>query len=179
MKGRWCVAAFCLAIALSACSTSDDEGKTPVSRGSSTATSAPPGSTTTEESGSLTGANSQLITDGVCQVVIPDDWVDDGTGRGTTPGGARFVLFGGRIRNDADWQAARDVVATPGAGTDVTSISRDEGSIRVVYAGDLGFEYRKRFDDKYCDFSVTSTRTIPEGERRYWDAVISSLAPNS
>jgi hypothetical protein len=50
--------------------------------------------------------------------------------------------------------------------------------VYVVYADDRGFEFRKRFGNRYCDFRVTSRgRAIAPDEQAYWDAVIESLTP--
>lgn len=179
------VATVLVALTLSACSRGGDDkpSSTTVPESSSSPTSAQPTAKPTEIDGTakpsaLTDANSQSITDGVCVALIPDGWVDDGTGRGTTTSGARFVLFGGRVSSDADWTAAIDIVATPTAGEPVSSVDRDDDSIHVVYADDLGFEYRKRFDTVYCDFTVTSSsKAIAEDERAFWPAIIDSLGP--
>lgn len=180
--GSWMVAILLLGFVLSACSTGDDEGETPTAAGvGSTATTEtnhptnPPGTT---EPANLTDANGQSISDGLCLALIPDGWVDDGTGRGTTTGGHRFVLFGGRVSSDADWERAVEIVGTPTAGRSVASIEREDDSIYVVYAGDLGFEYRQRFDTRYCDLTVSSSsRPISEAERAFWPVIIESLTP--
>jgi hypothetical protein len=124
----------------------------------------------------LTDANSQQISDGICQALIPDGWVDDGTGHGTTASGARYVLFGGVISSDAEWQAALAAVATPAAGRTIAQSSSGSSSIRVTYSGGKGFDFRKRFANRYCDFSVyRATGAIPASEQALWDPILATL----
>jgi hypothetical protein len=127
------------------CTTDDDEGDEatlPAGASATHATNPAATSVSTETAGAQTQINGQAISDGVCLAVIPDGWVDDGTGRGTTSDGGRFVLFGGRVANDAAWRAAVNVVATPAAGRAIASDERTAETIHSVYADDLGFELR-------------------------------------
>lgn len=191
---RWAVVASLLLPVLAACTTSDDEGEqeTPVAltptiavtpaAGTMVATASvsAPQTLATEEvpPATLDPASAQVITDRVCQVRVPVDWVETGAGRGTTPSGARFEVFGNRLTSDSEWQAAVELLlnqvhARPGA-----TVERDDTFIRVTYADHRGFVYRARFPDRYCDFSVTSlTGPIPATERAFWDAIIATLAP--
>ena len=181
-RSRIAVLSVVLTLALTGCTTADDEGETPtaVNGQTPTQTQAQPTASTqaTLPPATLSAANGNTISDGVCQAIIPEGWVDDGTGRGTSSGGHRFVLFGGRVRSDAEWNAAAEIIATPAAGRTVASLERTEDTIHVVYGDGRGFEFRKRFGDRYCDFSVTSAFSpISSEEQAYWPAVIANLAP--
>jgi hypothetical protein len=121
---------------------------------------------------------AQTISDGVCQAQIPYTWVDNGTGRGTTTGGARYVLFGGSIPDDAAWQQAVALVKQYAGSQSGAQIQQGDDFIQVMLADDAGFEYRGHFGNVYCDFSVTSRGgAIPETERGDWEKIIGSLAP--
>jgi hypothetical protein len=174
---------------LAGCSTSDDEGDgtTPTAAVSATPR-ATPGTGATSPAATVkagttapttVGATSgQVISDGICQASIPDDWVDDGTGHGTTSGGARYVLFGGRIASDDAWKQAVELVKKQAGSKEDAKVSEGDNFVRVDLADDRGFQYRGRFDDRYCDFSVTSPLSpIAEEERASWDAIIASLVP--
>lgn len=192
---RWALLFSLLFPLLAACTTSDDEGEeeTPAAptptvavtpaAGTMVATASVPAtqSPATEEElppATLDPASAQVITDRVCQARIPADWVETGAGRGTTPSGARFEIFGNRLASDDEWQAAvelllNQVKARPGA-----TVERGDTFVRVTYADHRGFVYRARFPDRYCDFSVTSVSgPIPAEERAYWNAIIATLAP--
>jgi hypothetical protein len=121
---------------------------------------------------------AQTITDGICQAQIPTNWVDNGTGRGSTASGARYVLFGGRIPNDAAWQQAVALVKQYAETQPGATVEEGDGFIRVMLANNGGFEYRARFDATYCDFSVTSPRgAVPKSEQRDWTKIAASLEP--
>jgi hypothetical protein len=158
-------------VVFAGCSTSDDESSDATSTtGQATATRPP----------ALSSVSGQTISDGLCQVTIPDGWVDDGTGRGNSAGGHRFELFGGRVTNDAAWQAVSQVVATPRAGRTIAAIEQNTDSVHAIFDNDEGFAYRARFDTIYCDFSVTSmSGPIAESERAAWPEIIGSIAPSS
>ena len=179
----WCVMLpMVLVLALAGCAGDDDEGETPTAPPGETPTQAAAGVTPTVAGtlppATLSAVNGSVITDGVCEGLIPAGWVDDGTGRGSTTGGHAFTLFGGQVRSDAEWEATIDLIATPAAGNGVESLDRTDDSIYVVYADGRGFEFRKRFGDRYCDFRVTERAgPIPPEEQVYWGAVIESLAP--
>lgn len=182
---QWAVMALFFSIAVVACSTGDDEGETPTSTPQPRSTSAPAEPTDAPTSTSevpatiaLTDANAQIVTDGVCTALVPDGWVDDGTGRGTTSGGHRFVLFGGRLTTSTSWATAINVVATPTSGRTIASVERSDDSILALFADDRGFEYRERFDSTYCDLTVSSAgKAISPEERAFWDAIIGSIGP--
>jgi hypothetical protein len=192
---------FALALALSlvvlaGCSSDDDENdETPTSvpvtlapatsaaggQPSPTSGGLTPAATTaaaeTVVPATLSAANGLPITDGTCRATIPDLWVDDGTGRGTTLSGARYVLFGNRLRNDDAWAAAVESVKSEADRRQGSEVVQDEDFIRVVFPDDRGFEHRQRLGDTYCDFRVdSSSGPIPPEERAFWDAIVSSLA---
>jgi hypothetical protein len=122
--------------------------------------------------------SGQIVTDGICQATVPDDWADSGAGSGTTASGARYAVFGNIIRTDDAWNQAVKLVKDAAAKTEGANVTEGDNFVRVDYPDDKGFEYRGRFDDRYCDFSVTSSvRPIPEEERAFWDAIIASMAP--
>jgi hypothetical protein len=174
-----CAAAVALAVALAACGGGGDPEPTvvPTETLAPTPTVDPNGPATPLP---LTDANSQIVSDGVCAAAIPSGWVDDGTGRGSTPSGARYTLFGGRAASDVDWQRAVELVRDQATNRAGAEIEETPTSILVTYAEHRGFEYRVRFGVIYCDIAVSSTsRSIPATERAYWDAVMQSLAPAS
>jgi hypothetical protein len=183
---------------LAGCSSKDDESEgntptpVPATQTPSSATQAPTAATAgltqvaTAGGGaatvpaSLVAGSGQPISDGICQASIPDDWVDDGTGHGTTTSGAKYELFGGLLKSSDDWKEAVDLVKSQAATIDGAKVSGDDNFVRVDLPDDHGFEYRGHFADRYCDFSVTSTGgAIPPAERGAWDAIIASLAPAS
>lgn len=172
--GRTAVLALLTILTLAACSTSDDEN--PDATSTSPASSSQ--SAGTRQPSLSSSVSGQTISDGLCQVTIPAGWVDDGTGRGTTAGGHRFELFGGRVTDDAGWQLVSQVVATPRAGRSIQSIQQDADSVHAIFDNDEGFAYRVRFDTLYCDFSVTGMSGPVDGaERATWPEIIGSIAP--
>jgi hypothetical protein len=175
-------------VVLAGCAGNDDEGDAPTATADSAAAATEtPGQELTLNTptvaaslppATLSAENGNVITDAQCEALIPDGWVDDGTGQGTTTGGHSFVLFGGTVRSDADWAATVNLIATPSAGFTAASLETTEDSIHVIYADDRGFEFRKRFENRYCDFRVTSHGpAIAPDEQAYWDAVIQSMMP--
>lgn len=188
----FCAIALVIGMVLSACTKKEDRGETPTAApqnptativatkagGLATAKPSAAATGTKAPASAITDANGQQISDGVCQVFIPDGWVDDGTGRGTSPSGARFVLFGGSIASDADWQAAANIAATPASGRSIASVDRTATAIRILYAGDKGFEYRARFGNRYCDFTVYRVAgAIPPEEQALWSPLLATLGP--
>jgi hypothetical protein len=88
------------------------------------------------------------------------------------------VLFGGRLTSDAEWNSAAAVVATPTSGREIESIQREADSVHVIFTDQRGFDYRVRFSDRYCDFTVyRSAGPTPAGEQAFWSAIIASLGP--
>jgi hypothetical protein len=172
---------LCLVLTVAGCTTEDDEADEPTQGPAATETTSPipPTATVAATStiGSLSQVNGQAISDGVCLAIIPEGWVDDGTGRGTTSGNGRFSLFGGNVANDAAWQSAVNAVATPRAGRSIASDERTADTIHVVYADGRGFEYRKRFGSRYCDLTVTANAPFTPEQQAIWPAIIDTLEP--
>lgn len=172
---RLLIAVLCAAV-LAGCSTDDDEADP-------TPTQVPPTPTLTAVAVTVAPTvivgDGEIASDGICQVILPEGWVDDTTGRGSAPSGARFELFGGRIRSDEAWTEAVDLVKQGAASRQGAEITETENSIRVDFADGRGFDYRARYGDIYCDFTVTSPRTIPEDEQAQWESIIASLSPVS
>jgi hypothetical protein len=177
-------------IMLAGCSSDDDEGEdtptsAPPTQAASTATGEPTTAATPDSGGTgattvpatFAAGSGQIVTDGICQATIPDDWVDTGTGSGSTASGARYALFGNIIRTDDAWNQAVKLVKDAAAKIEGANVSEGETFVRVDNPDNKGFEYRGRFADRYCDFSVTSTSSVPEDERAIWDAIIGSMGP--
>jgi hypothetical protein len=180
---------------LTACSTNDDESDGATSTPTTAAATQPPtlaagskstatpagaasGTASTVIPATLASGSGQIITDGICQATIPDDWVDNGAGAGTTASGAKYTLFGGLLKTADSWKEAVQLVKDQAGSKDGAKVSEDDDFVRVDFKDDRGFEYRKRINDRYCDFTVTSNSTaVPEAERAIWDAIIAGLAP--
>ncbi len=169
-RGSWPVIAL-LSLTLAGCSLSGKDGAPPTPM----PTVAP---TSVATAAGLNAAASQTITDGICTALVPDAWVDLGNGRGTSPSGARFTLFGNKLVGDNAWAAAAGIVATiaaNGAGkldqsADAASFARADGS---------SYEIRRRLADRYCDFSVTSGLAATAEERAVWPAIGATMAAAS
>jgi hypothetical protein len=156
---------------LSGCSFESDGKKTPTA----VSTAAPPPGATASAIAGLNPATSQSITDGICTTLIPDDWASSGNGRGFTPSGARFILFGNMLENDAEWTAAENIIATVAAGQHAKPQTSADS---ITYLSDDGtsYEVRKRIDNRYCDFSVTASSPVSDDEHAVWVAVGASMA---
>ena len=124
--------------------------------------------------GTLSGLTQRLSLNG-CRVTIPLDWVSEGDGTGTTRSGAHFTLYGGPIASDQAWTNAVNLVVTQAARRGIESLTGGDDWVMAVLSGDRGFTFRARFDDRYCDFSVSGIGAIPESERDTWNGVIGSL----
>lgn len=175
---KWTVLLL-LPFLLAACGGGDDEPATPTAAPTQTPAPTPtldPNAPITPQA--LDSANSQVVGDGLCTASVPEGWVDDGTGRGNTPSNSRYVVFGGRVASDADWQRAVELVRTQAGTRAGATVDETDTSIRVTFADNAGFEYRARFGTRYCDFNVSRTGgAIPAAERVFWDAIIESLEP--
>lgn len=126
--------------------------------------------------GTLASVGSSA-TDGVCQVTIPDTWVDDGTGRGVTAQGDNWLVFGNMIGSDEAWNSARDLLKSQMSGRAGAEIKETDDSITVTLANGRGYVDRVRFKDRYCEFSVMSTRDQPDTVTTTWHSVADTLAP--
>jgi hypothetical protein len=123
-------------------------------------------------------ANGSTATDGICQVVIPDDWTDDGSGRGLTTTNDHWMIFGGSVATDSSWTSAKDLVKTEVGGADAT-VSETDTSITVLQPNGQGFLTRVRFENRYCEFSVISAGDRTDDVVAVWQSVASSMHPVS
>lgn len=125
----------------------------------------------------LDEANGHRISDGLCVALVPDTWVDDGTGRGSTPDGAGFALFGGRLVTSDDWANASALVSTQMAGVAGATVVTGDSDTKVTFPNNAGFSTRQRFADRYCDFSIRGSEELSAADLANGNAVIASLAP--
>jgi hypothetical protein len=126
---------------------------------------------------SLTTGAGSLATDGICQITIPDSWVDDGTGRGQTEHGDRWALFGGSLSSDEDWTAARDLLKAQVANQEGVEISESDDEVAVTRPNGHGVVVRKRFDRTYCELAISSTQDRDEEITTIWQNVAETLGP--
>jgi len=157
-----------LMLTVSACGGDDDPEPT--------ATTAPPPTQDSLEP-TLAVVTGSTASDGVCQVKIPDDWVDVGTGRGTTPQGDRWSLFGGTIASDAAWTSAKDLLRTQMSSAPDAEISDEGDRVTVRTPDGRRFVVRQRFDNRYCELSVTAGQETSEEVQSVWQGVAGTLAP--
>jgi hypothetical protein len=157
-----------VALAVAGCGGDDESDPT--------ATTAPAPTEEASDSNTVVASGS-TASDGVCQVIVPDDWVDVGTGRGTTPRGDRWSIFGGSIASDAAWTSAKELLRSQMSSAPDAEIA-DEGD-RVVVTTPDGRRYlvRQRFGNRYCELSLTASRDVSEDEQAVWQSVATSLAP--
>ncbi|MGH2560888.1 MAG: hypothetical protein ACRDJH_17625, partial [Thermomicrobiales bacterium] len=187
--------AMLLAVTLSACISDDDDDPEPTATApAATAPAAPQaspaGSPVASPAASPVAASpgspprplptfppgvSLPISDAICRAQIPNGWVETTPGRGSTLGGDRFILFGGRIADDDAWATAVDLVVQ--AAPDTAEIEQGYRFVLVTRAEDRGFKYRARFDAIYCDFTVSGSGPIPEEEQADWERIMGSLGP--
>jgi hypothetical protein len=165
------VAVFVLAIALVGCGGDDGDEPTATVAPDTTAVIDTPATQL-----SSTGAGS-VATDGICQINIPDTWVDDGTGRGQTEQGDRWALFGGSLSSDEDWTAARDLLKAQVANQEGVEISESDDEIVVTRPNGHGVVVRKRFDQIYCELAITSRQDRDEQITAAWQDVAETLGP--
>ena len=148
-----------LLVVLAGCGGGDDPDPTP-----------PPIPTSTA---SLAGSTA---TDGICQVTIPDDWVDDGTGRGQTSLGDRWTVFGGTIASDDAWVRAIELVKAQ-VGTDGATVDQTDTAITITQANGRGYVHRERFGSRYCEFSVKTTADRSAEVVTEWQQSAATLQP--
>ena len=148
------------------------------------ATSTPPGIPTataeivpTADLGSIAGSTA---TDGICQMTIPDDWVDDGTGRGVTTQGDQWSLFGGSIADDAGWTSAKELLKSQMSGQEGVEVRDDGNIVTILVPNGRGFVVRERIENRYCEFAVTARGDRSEEIASLWTAISDSieLAPS-
>ena len=116
-------------------------------------------------------------TDGICQVTIPDTWVDDGTGRGVTAQGDKWSVFGNRIANDEAWASARELLKSQMSDREGAEITEEANVLTVVLPDGRGYVVRERFEDRYCEFSVMAAIDRPEEITNVWLGVASTIGP--
>jgi hypothetical protein len=162
------LAALVLAIVLAGCGGDDDDDPTATTQTGATATIDTPASTVSAGS---------IASDGICQIQIPDTWVDDGTGRGLTEQGDRWSLFGGSISSDEDWTAARDLLKAQVAHQEGVEITEGEDEIIVTRPNGQGIVVRRRFDETYCELAITSRQDRSPDVTASWQTVLDSMAP--
>lgn len=136
--------------------------------------------TATQVQSEISGSTA---TDGLCQVTIPDNWVDDGTGRGITAQGSRWSLFGGSIDSDAAWNSARDLLKGQFSGRDGVELTEDDTRVTIVLPNGRGYVVRERFEGLYCELAIMSTLDQPAEVTAIWAGVGETLdtsgAPDS
>jgi hypothetical protein len=161
-----------LLLTLAGCSLNKhDDEKTPTPA----ATQAAASTTVASAVAGLNPADSQTISDGICTTLIPENWIVSNNGRGFSPSGARFTLFGNKLSGAAAWTAAAGIVATIAAGKDAQAVQTVD-SITFANSAGTSFEVRRRLSDRYCDFSVSSLTKVPDEERALWPAIGASMA---
>lgn len=163
LKPTWITALLVLGIA-SACGGGDSD---------SNATATPPSAATQTDEATIAGSTA---TDGICVITIPDDWVDDGTGRGETALGDRWTLFGGAAATDDAWTSAKDLLKTQFGNQDGAEVVEVDSMISVSLANGGGLYVRERFEGRYCEFGVTSSRDNGDDIVQLWRSVADSLA---
>ena len=161
-----------LGLLLTACRGDDDNEPTavPTSDAGQVPTSAPIGSPPP------TGAGA-IVDDGICQARVPTSWVEEAAGRGTTPSGSRFVVYGNRLGGASTWENAASLFTSQLESAGAT-VEEGDGWVRATYPNDRGFAYRARFEDRWCDVRLTArSGALPAGEAQAWAAIEESLAP--
>ncbi len=171
--------ALVIAVTLGACSGSeDDPAPTPTTVATSAATLAPTvvltAATPTPPSGEISGA---LVSDGICQVTIPDDWTDEGTARGRISANARWVLFGNRIASDAAWTTAVDLLKTQQGARPGAVVDEQPDRVTVTQSNNRAIVVRQRFPDRYCELSITATTDPTPEALTLWTQVAAGLEP--
>lgn len=162
-----------LLLTLGGCTLHKADKKLPAP--TATQTISAPGIASAAAVAGLKPAESQSISDGICTTLIPENWIVSNNGRGFTPSGARFTLFGNKLSGDPAWTAAVGIIATIAAGKGAQP-TQTADSITYADAGGTSFEVRRRLSDRYCDFSVTSLTKAPDDERALWPAIGASMA---
>jgi hypothetical protein len=132
----------------------------------------PPGPTA---SGSIQGSSA---SDGICQITIPDTWIDDGTGRGVTATADHWSVFGGTIAGDAGWSSAKDLMKTQ-LGKDGATIDDSDDTITIVQPNGHGYAQRARFVNIYCEFSMTTSTDRGDDVVAGWREVAATMGPVS
>ena len=127
--------------------------------------------------GSFSDLTQNLLFDS-CRVTLPLGWTSFGDNTGVTPSGANFTINGGSIASDAAWERAVQLVASQATRRGAGNMVRGDDWVYAENAGNRGFTYRVRFDDRFCDVAVLGASAAPEAERAVWPAIISSVSLN-
>jgi hypothetical protein len=125
----------------------------------------------------VAGVTGSIASDGVCQVTVPDEWTDEGAAAGRTLAGARWTLFGGRLRTAEDWTAAAGLLKGQQGNRPGATVEESDDRIVVTLADNRGLVVRQRFPDRYCELSVTSTTSVSPEEVALWSGVAETLEP--
>ncbi len=128
-------------------------------------------------SGEFSELTQNLLFDG-CRVTLPLIWTSFGDGTGITPSGANFTINGGSIASDDAWERAVQLVASQAQRRGAGDMVRGDDWVYVETAGDRGFTYRVRFDNRFCDVAVLGTGAAPASEVSVWPAIVDSVAPD-
>jgi hypothetical protein len=165
------IPAALLGLLLTACG-GDDNTPTPVptSDPGQAPTSAPVGSPPPVSAG-------VLVDDGICQARVPTSWVEEAAGRGTTPSGSRFIVYGNRFTSTATWDSAASLFTSQLESAGAT-VEAGDGWVRATYPNERGFAYRARFEDRWCDVRLTArSGALPASDAVAWDGIVNSLGP--
>lgn len=167
----WALSGLTLILLLGACGGGDGQEPTATARVEPTTSSDAPATLT------VVPGQGSIATDGMCQVIIPDNWVDDGTGRGATAQGDRWSVFGNHIADDQGWTSAQDLLKSQLGDEVDAKISESDTAITVELPDGRGFVLRQRFEDRYCDFTVMAEQNRPEEVTAIWQGVAATLTP--
>lgn len=164
--GRWSIL-LVLVLLVAACGGGDDDPD-PTAMPTGTAMVDAPA-----DGAAFTGGS--IVTDGICQINIPDDWVDDGTGRGETATGDRWTLFGGTAATDIAWTSAKDLLKGQFASREGATVEETDTNVTITLADGRGLYVRERFESRYCEFGITSSGDESEEIIALWRSVANSL----
>lgn len=170
--------ALILVTTLAACGGGDDD-PTPTSEAAQTTPT--PGGIDIARGDSPAGNFSELTQNLLfdrCRVTIPLTWTSFGDGTGVTPSGANFTINGGGISSDDAWERAVQLVASQAMRRGAGDMLRGDDWVYVETAGNRGFTYRVRFDNRFCDVAVLGTRAAPTSETSVWPAIVDSVEPD-
>lgn len=170
MTRRWrnLIALCLLALTVAACGGDDDPEPSAIPAPTTTVANVGP------TAGAITGSTA---SDGICQVTIPDNWIDVGTGRGATAQDDRWSLFGGTIVSDAAWTSAKELLRTQMSALPDAEITDDGDRIVVTTPDGRRYLVRQRFENRYCELSLASSREVSAEDQAAWQVVAATLAP--
>ena len=154
-----------------ACSGSDEEEPTDTPAPLQTVQSSP----SPTQAPPVVGGS--LVTDGICQVAIPDDWTDEGTARGRTSTNARWTLFGNLLGSDTEWTTAVTLLKNQQGGRPGAVVDESPARVVVTQAGNRAMVVRQRFPDRYCEMSLSAAADVPPETLALWTQVAAGLQP--